>query len=115
MSFLGSCTLPSLRLRYSYLTAPGSFSQFFPAFEKEGFYDWKAKAAGQQITVRVTPDMFEEFVAYDTTFVNDQNKFPNVSLPLSTIPIDPCVLVLTLVFYSVRQRIYSLYTAMQTI
>lgn len=54
-----------------------SFAQFFPAFDKQGFYDWKAKVAGQQITVKVTPDMFEEFIAYDTTFVNDQRKFPN--------------------------------------
>ena len=58
----------------------GSFTQFFPAFEKEGYYDWKAKVAGQEITVRVTPDMFEEFIAYDTSFVNDQTKFPNVGL-----------------------------------
>lgn len=56
----------------------GSFAQFFPAFETEGFYNWKAKVAGQPITVKVTPDMFEEFIAYDTTFVNDQAKFPNV-------------------------------------
>lgn len=61
------------------LADTGSFAQFFPAFEKQGFYDWKAKVAGQPITVRVTPDMFEEFIAYDTTFVHDQSKFPNVS------------------------------------
>lgn len=64
---------------YDYISISGSFAQFFPAFEKQGFYDWKAKVAGQPITVKVTPDMFEEFIAYDTTFVNDQTKFPNVS------------------------------------
>ncbi|KAK9894416.1 alpha/beta-hydrolase [Cystobasidium minutum MCA 4210] len=56
-----------------------SFTQFFPAFEKQGYYDWKAKVAGQEITVRVTPDMFEEFIAYDTAFVNDQTRFPNTT------------------------------------
>jgi len=52
--------------------------RYFPAFKKQGFYEWTARVAGQQIAVQVTPEQFEEFVNYDTTFV--KTKFPNVGI-----------------------------------
>lgn len=101
-------------LHQHYLTlhhSSGSFAQFFPAFEKQGFYDWKAKVAGQPIAVKVTPDMFDEFIAYDTTFVNDQTKFPNVG--------DVCLSVFaTLMFkptsFICRQRTFLSCMVMRT-
>ena len=50
--------------------------RYFPAFEQHGYFEWKAKAAGQPISVRVTPAHFKEFVEHDTSFV--KRDFPKV-------------------------------------
>lgn len=50
--------------------------RYFPAFDQQGYFEWKAKAAGQPISVRVTPAHFKEFVEHDTSFV--KRDFPKV-------------------------------------
>lgn len=55
--------------------------RYYPKFKEDGFFEWKAKAAGQPIAVKVTPAMFEEFLNHDTSFVKD--SFPKVSLLFS--------------------------------
>ena len=50
--------------------------RYRPSFAEKGFFEWKAKAAGQPIAVKVTPEMFEEFLNHDTSFV--KHKFPKV-------------------------------------
>lgn len=51
--------------------------RYYPAFKEHGFYEWKAKVAGQHIAVKVTPEQFEQFKSHDTSFVKD-------SFPLGT-------------------------------
>jgi len=83
VAFRWICTTPEGAAISAFVNASGRYRmermrnrnpEYQPAIEKQGYYEWKVKVAGETKIGKIYPGDVERFVAWDTSLVWD--RFP---------------------------------------